>query len=61
MQESRKYLTNEFEIMDLGSLKYFMGIETAKLHMVYSFLIEIMFLIFLRKHECLDVRALIIQ
>jgi hypothetical protein len=30
IQKLRKYLSDEFEIKDLGSLKYFLGIEVAR-------------------------------
>jgi hypothetical protein len=53
-------LANKCKIKDLGSLKYFLGIEVAK-SMIYLSPNENTYLIFLRKHECSDVKPLTIQ
>jgi hypothetical protein len=60
MRRLRKYLVNEFEIKDLGSLKYFLGIEVERLrHKIFIFERKYV-LDLLQETECLDLKLLII-
>jgi len=61
IQNLKHRLANEFEIKDLASLKYFLGIKVARSRMVYLSPNENTYLIFSRKQECSNVKPLTIQ
>ena len=48
----KRFLANEFEVRDLGNLKYFIGMEIARSNTSIVILNVSMFLIYLRKLKC---------
>ena len=62
LEEIRKlqsYLAKEFKIKDLGSLRYFLGIEVARSKMGFLFLNENMYKIYSKKLACQGANLLI--
>ena len=60
LQNLKKYLLEEFEVKDLGNLKYFLGMEVARSRKGIVVSQENTYSIFLRRPVCLDANQLIL-
>ncbi|RVW48104.1 Retrovirus-related Pol polyprotein from transposon RE1 [Vitis vinifera] len=60
LQNLKKYLSEEFEVKDLGNLKYFLGMEVARSRKGIVVSQENTYSIFLRRPVCLDANQLIL-
>ncbi|RVX14584.1 Retrovirus-related Pol polyprotein from transposon TNT 1-94 [Vitis vinifera] len=60
LQKLKKYLSEEFEVKDLGNLKYFLGMEVARSRKGIVVSQRNTYSIFLRRPVCLDANQLIL-